>query len=146
MAAGVQAPMAVVYSATKAGIEAATRCLRLELAPWNIRLSLVIPGFVDTATFDNSRAMASELRADTGNPYRQLMFDLDDFAKAQLRNALAPEAVGAVVARAATARRPRGVYYAPRSARLQRMALGALPERWADRILARVYRSAPKSG
>ncbi|MBW2269217.1 MAG: SDR family NAD(P)-dependent oxidoreductase [Deltaproteobacteria bacterium] len=145
LASSVQAPLAVVYSATKAGIEAATRCLRLELAPWNIQLSLIIPGFVDTPTFDNSRAMSQELRADASNPYRQLMFDLDEFAKAQLKHALPAEAVGAVVARAATARRPREVYYAPRSARLQRMAFGALPERWADRLLNRVYRSASPS-
>ena len=53
-----------------------------------------------------------------------------------------PEAVGRVVARAATARRPRAVYYAPKSARLQRVILGALPERWTDGILRRVYRGA----
>jgi NAD(P)-dependent dehydrogenase (short-subunit alcohol dehydrogenase family) len=146
MAGSVQAPMAVVYSATKAGMEAATRCLRLELSPWNIRLSLIVPGFVDTPTFDNSRAMGEELRADPSNPYRQVMFDLDDFAKAQLRRAIAPEAVGAVVAKAATARRPHEVYYAPRSAWLQKVALGALPERWADRVLERVYRSASPNG
>ena len=142
MAGSVQAPLAVVYSATKAGIEAATRCLRLELAPWNIRLSLIVPGFVDTATFDNSRAMARELRADSSNPYRQRMFELDDFAKAQLKRALPPKAVGAVVVKAATARRPREIYYAPRSGQLQKLALGALPARWADRVLAQVYRSA----
>ena len=143
LAASVQAPIAVVYSATKAGIEAATRCLRLELAPWNIELSLVVPGFVDTPTFDNSREMAGEQRADPDNPYRQLMFDLDEFAKAQVANALPPEAVGRVVTRAATARRPRAVYYAPRTARLQRVMLGALPERWTDAILRRVYHAKP---
>ena len=38
------------------------------------------------------------------------------------------------------------IYYAPRSARFQRLGLRALPEAWADRILARVYRSASQGG
>lgn len=143
-AGSVQAPIAVVYSATKAGIAAATRCLRLELSPWNIDLSLIVPGFVDTPTFDNSREMASALRANASNPYLQTMIDLDEFAKSQLERALPPEAIGAVVVEAATARRPRATYYAPRSVRFQRALLGALPERWTDAILRRVYRGASR--
>ena len=45
MAGSVAAPLAVPYSATKAGIEAATQCLRLELAPWKSHVSVVIPVF-----------------------------------------------------------------------------------------------------
>jgi short-subunit dehydrogenase len=145
MAGGVQAPLAVVYSATKAGMEAATHCLRLELAASKIQLSLIIPGFVDTSVFDNARDSSQALRDDAANPYLQMMFDLDEFAKAQLKSALPPEAIGAVVVKAANSRRPRAVYYAPASGRLQRLGLGAMPTRWADRILARVYRSASRN-
>ena len=140
LASRVPAPLAVAYSATKAGIEAATGCLRLELSSWNIELALIVPGFVDTPTFDNSRAMGAALRADPQNPYRQLMFDLDAFAKSQLDGALAPEDVATVVVKAATDRRLRARYYAPRSARLQSGLLGALPASWLDRILLRLYK------
>ena len=147
LAGSVQAPIAGIYSATKAGMAAATRCLRLELAPWNIRLSLVIPGFIDTPTFDNSRQMGSALREDTSNPYRSLMFELDSFATSQLRRALPPRAVGEVVVRAATARRPREQYFVPRSAQLQQAFMRALPERWCDGLLRRVYKIAgPPAG
>ena len=142
LAGSVQAPIAGIYSATKAGMAAATRCLRLELAPWNIQLSLVIPGFIDTPTFDNSREMGSALRDDPGNPYRSLMFELDAFATTQLRRALPPRAVGKVVVRAATARRAREQYFVPRSARLQQAFMRALPERWCDGLLRRVYKIA----
>ncbi len=140
LASKVPAPLAVAYAATKGALESATDCLRLELAPWRIRLSLIIPGFVDTPTFDNSREAAQALRADPANPYRQLMLDLDDFATAQLKRALRPEDVGRVVVRAATARRPRERYYVPFSARLQTSLLRSLPERVLDRLLLRLYK------
>ncbi|MDJ0850327.1 MAG: SDR family oxidoreductase [Myxococcota bacterium] len=140
LASKVPAPLAVAYAATKGALESATDCLRLELAPWGIRLSLIIPGFVDTPTFDNSREAARALRSDPANPYRQLMLDLDDFATAQLKRALRPEDVGRVVVRAATARRPRERYYVPFSARLQSSLLRSLPERVLDRLLIRLYK------
>jgi len=140
LAGKVPAPLAVAYAATKGALESATDCLRLELAPWRIRLSLIIPGFVDTPTFDNAREAARELRADPTNPYRQLMLDLDDFATAQLERALRPEDVGKIVLKAATARRPRERYYVPFSARLQSSLLRSLPERVLDRLLIRLYK------
>lgn len=147
LAGRVPAPLAVTYCATKAALEAATDALRLELAPWNIELVLIVPGFVDTPTFDNSREMARELRDDPANPYRQTMLELDDFARASVAKALSPESVGRVVLRAATARRPRTRYFVPASARFQGALLRALPDRWLDRLLVRVYgigRSAPR--
>ena len=140
LAGSVPAPLAVAYAATKGALESATACLRLELAPWNIQLSLVIPGFVDTATFDNSRKAAESLRNDPANPYRQLMFDLDDFARRKLKGAIQPRVVGAVVVKAATARRPRARYYVPFSAKLQSRFLSYLPERVLDRLLTVIYK------
>ena len=69
----VPAPLAIAYTSTKAGLLAATRGLRLELAPWNIPVSMIVPGFVRTEVFDKSRAMAESLRSDPTNPFRQLM-------------------------------------------------------------------------
>jgi NAD(P)-dependent dehydrogenase (short-subunit alcohol dehydrogenase family) len=136
----VAAPLAIPYSATKAGLDAATRGMRLELAPWRIRVSLVIPGFVDTAVFENARSGSQHLRDDPANPYRKLFFDLDEFTKKNLKRAISPEEVGAVIALAATSPRPRLRYYAPVSARLQSGALGLLPEALLDRILLGLYK------
>lgn len=139
MAGHVAAPLAVSYAATKAGMDAATRALRLELAAFDVRLSLVVPGFVDTPTFENARVESESLRADPDNPYQWLMVSLDEFAKKNLRTAIAPEKVGEVVVRAATAPRPRLRYYVPFSAWIQKTALAAMPERWVDAILRKVY-------
>jgi len=136
----IPAPLAVPYAATKAGLAAATRGLRLELSPWNIHVSLVVPGFVDTAVFDNARRGSEALRADPENPYRQTFFDLDDLAEKNLRNALSPDDIARVIVRAATARRPRERYFAPFGARVQTTFMNLLPERVADAILTRLYK------
>jgi len=140
LASRVPAPLAVAYAATKGALESATDCLRLELAPWNIELCLVVPGFVKTPVFDKAKEWGEFLRNDPENPYRKLMFDLEEFAYGQLEHAIEPRAVGEVVALAATASSPRPRYFVPFSARMQSSVLGAMPIALRDRILARVYK------
>ena len=146
MAGGVAAPLAVPYSASKAGVEAASHCLRLELAPWKIEVSLIIPGFVATEAFECARARGQALRQDPENPYRPLMFDLEDFTNDQLRGALSADDVAITIERAATARRPRARYFAPRLARMQRGLLGLIPDRVRDRLLLHMYTGGRWSG
>ncbi len=141
----VGAPMAVAYAATKGGMDAMSSCLRIELAPWNIQVSMVIPGFVDTPTFDKAREAGQQMRDDPGNPYRDLMEHLDEFAKDQLKSAVPPAEVGAVVVKAATAKSPKARYFVPRGARTTARFFGMLPDRTADRLLYRIYKWGPKS-
>jgi short-subunit dehydrogenase len=140
LAGNVPAPIAVTYAATKAGMEMASRSIRLELAPWRIHVSHVVCGFVDTETFENTKASVEHIRRDPTNPYHKLLHDLDAFAQRQVAGALAPDAVARVVVRAATARRPRETYFIPASARLQRGFLNALPELWLQALLRRLYK------
>lgn len=46
----------VAYDATKGAIEAATRAMALDLAPWNIRVNALVPGAIDV---DNETPVAS---------------------------------------------------------------------------------------
>lgn len=140
----VGAPMASAYAATKGGMEALTACMRLELSPWNIKLSIIVPGFVDTPTFDKSRAAGQELRNDPSNPYRQLMEDLDAFATEQLKSAVSPDEVARAVLKAASAREPKTRYFVPRAARTAARMFGALPDRMADKLLLKMYKWGPK--
>ncbi|MGB5695225.1 MAG: SDR family oxidoreductase [Polyangiales bacterium] len=136
----VGAPMASAYAATKGGMEAMSACLRLELSIWNITVSLIVPGFVDTPTFDKSRAAGKILREDPSNPYRQLMGNLDDFATEQLKSAVSPEDVGKAVVKAATAPSPKTRYFVPKSARTAARMFGMLPDGVADKLLLRMYK------
>jgi NAD(P)-dependent dehydrogenase (short-subunit alcohol dehydrogenase family) len=139
----VGAPLAAAYAATKGGMEAMSSCMRLELAPWNIHLSVIVPGFVDTPTFDTARKAGAHLRDDPSNPYRKLMSDLDDFATEQLKSAVPPEDVGKAVLKAATADSPKTRYFVPKSARTAARMFGALPDRMADRLLLKMYKWGP---
>uniref|UniRef100_A0A7I4CG17 Ketoreductase domain-containing protein n=1 Tax=Physcomitrium patens TaxID=3218 RepID=A0A7I4CG17_PHYPA len=51
-----------VYTGTKYAIKGVAECLRLELAPYNIRVSLVCPGFVNTPMLNAADNM-DELKA-----------------------------------------------------------------------------------
>ena len=144
----VSAPIAAAYAATKAGMEAMTDCMRLELAPWNIRLSVVVPGFVDTPAFATAREAGERLRTDPNNPYGELMSNLDRFAQEQLESAVSPKEVGLAVVKAATAAEPKARYFVPRGARTTARMFAWMPKRLAERLLLRMYRwgSGPRLG
>jgi NAD(P)-dependent dehydrogenase (short-subunit alcohol dehydrogenase family) len=140
----VGAPFASSYAATKGGMEAMNACMRLELAPWNIRLSVVVPGFVDTPAFQTSREAGKHLRDDPHNPYRELMDHLDAFTKEQLKSAIAPEEVAAVVLKAATADNPKPRYFAPPSAGTAARMFAMMPHKLAEHVLRRMYKWGPR--
>jgi NAD(P)-dependent dehydrogenase (short-subunit alcohol dehydrogenase family) len=63
-------PNAIPYACSKAGLVALTRNLALELAPRNIRVNAVCPGYIDTPMWDeylqaaiDPKALASETEA-----------------------------------------------------------------------------------
>jgi len=139
----VGSPFTAAYAATKAGMEAMTDCLRLELAPWNIELSIIVPGFIDTPTFEKSREAGKHLRDDPANPYQQLMHDMDEFASKQLEDAVPPEEVGKVVVKAATADKPKTRYFVPKGAKNAARMFRMMPDRLADRLLLKIYKWGP---
>ena len=136
----VAAPFAVAYAATKGGMDSMTACLRLELSPWNIQLSQVIPGFVDTPAFETSREAAKELRRAPSNPYRDLVDGLDEFAARQLESAISSSDVADIVWEAATVPRPKLRYFAPKSVATAARMFSMMPTSLAERILRGMYK------
>lgn len=136
----VGAPIATAYAATKAGMQAMTDCLRLELAPWNVCFSTIVPGFVDTPTFDKARKAGQAAREDPNNPYRELMLHLDQFATERLASAVSPDDVAEAVVHAATDRKPRHHYFVPFSSRVAATVFGTMPSSIAHGILRKMYR------
>ena len=76
------------YSAAKAGIEAMTRVLAIELGPSNINVNAVAPGFVETR-------MPQQHAAWLGKDYEA--FKADVIAQTPLRRAGTPEEQAAVI-------------------------------------------------
>jgi len=134
------APLAVAYAGTKGGMEAAMDCLRLEIATWNIQISMVIPGFVDTPAFETAMASGEALRNDPNNIYQKLMFDLEGFAKEQLKNAASSEQVAEAVLKVARAKRPKAYTYVPFSSVIIQAVMRFLPTRLIDWMLCKLYK------
>jgi 3-oxoacyl-[acyl-carrier protein] reductase len=62
IAATAATPHLAVYCATKAAVNALTRCLGTELGPRNIRVNGVAPGMVETPGTETKGILASEMR------------------------------------------------------------------------------------
>ncbi len=61
--AGLQAGVGpVVYSAAKAAVAHMSRCLAVELAPFNIRVNAICPGVIVTNIFTNSLGVPAAMR------------------------------------------------------------------------------------
>jgi NAD(P)-dependent dehydrogenase (short-subunit alcohol dehydrogenase family) len=140
----VGAPFASSYAATKGGMEAMNACVRLEVAPWNIHLSVVVPGFVDTPTFEKSREAGKHKREDPNNPYREALKSAEAFVEDQLQSAIPPDDVAEVIWKAATAATPKARYFAPKSARTSARMFALMPSRVAERILQGMYNWGPQ--
>jgi NAD(P)-dependent dehydrogenase (short-subunit alcohol dehydrogenase family) len=62
----------VAYSASKAGLMGLTRALAIELAPWNILVNLVAPGYVDTDLTRQNNSPAEIQAIEQTIPLRRL--------------------------------------------------------------------------
>lgn len=126
-----------VYSASKFGLEALSDAMRVELRAFGVEVVLVEPGVTDTALYSGAAARAGDFAAGFG-PYRATVPAGAALPAGLMRNAASAHEVAAVIARAATDRRPRARYVAGARNRLSAGLLAALPARLGDRIKARI--------
>jgi NAD(P)-dependent dehydrogenase (short-subunit alcohol dehydrogenase family) len=121
----VTMPLLGAYNASKHAVAALTDALRMELAPFGVRVVLVEPGAVRSGFA--ARALQGLA------PYR------DPGAWGRVyRFAAAPEAVSRAIERAATAPRPAARYVVPGRYRLLPAALAVMPRGMADAVKRRV--------
>jgi short-subunit dehydrogenase len=74
-------PTMALYSASKFALEGATESLWYEVKPWNIKVTLVEPGFIHSKSFQNTVYTAESRKAaqDPANPYYQHYFQMAGF-------------------------------------------------------------------
>ena len=130
-------PLLGALSASKAGLEAMSNALRLELAPWNIPVIVVEPGSTETAIFTKAgvaeRAAHEQLGPDRVALYRG---HLAAYEKAAARFKPGPvEKVAEVIVRAVEASRPKRRYTVG-DARTLGAVLTRLPAGLRDRVLS----------
>ncbi|HEV7769967.1 MAG TPA: SDR family oxidoreductase [Solirubrobacterales bacterium] len=133
-------PFFGAYHAAKFGIEAVGDTLRRELRPWDISVSIVEPGSIDTRIWERGEDEGDAIEARFSDAQRQLYGQaLEDFrkvTKATAARGIPPEKVAATIEHALTSSRPRPRYLVGADARVQARLAQVIPTRLFDRIVA----------
>ncbi len=130
------------YHASKYALEAVSDALRMEVAPFGVRVSVVQPGPVATR-FDVN---AADLSAYTSGPYAGIARAMDTQIRAATPRGTAPSAVADVVVHAATARRPRTRYRVGAVARGLVLGRRVVPDRGWDAAMRLAFRPRTAAG
>jgi NAD(P)-dependent dehydrogenase (short-subunit alcohol dehydrogenase family) len=127
IAGKITVPAGGWYHASKHALEAYSDALRLETARFGIKVVLIEPGPIKTE-WDNTALVNLEKYSGSG-PYAPMVRRITEKFRAGYRaGAPGPEAVAAVIYKAAVARRPRARYPVPFGARLILLAKWLLPD------------------
>jgi short-subunit dehydrogenase len=134
-------PFMGAYSATKFALEGLTDSFRIELLPWGIHVSLIVPGPVATplwskihllAGMNKERGSAGKLYV-TANAAAQAAFT--KFGQ----SGISPDEVAAKVLEALTAPNPKPRYLVGRDAKALSRLAALVPDRIRDRILMKQF-------
>ena len=130
------APGLTAYSASKFAVEGLTESLRVELAPFGVRVASVAPGKIDTPIW--SKALNTSAAINNAQPtqlqllYRPLVAFYERYADEERGTPL--NEVIAAVAHAVCDKAPRARYVIGRTAKA-RVWLNRLPVRLRDRLI-----------
>ena len=135
-------PFTGPYAASKFAVEALGDALRVELMPWNIRVSLVEPGAVATPIWEKSKvsneAMLARMPAECQALYGKALDKLRSEVEKLSRSAAPVNSVARRVVHAITARRPKTRYLCGRGAIPAWILARWLPDTWRDAIINKV--------
>ncbi len=137
-------PFIAPYAASKHALEAMSDCLRVELSPWDIHVSLIEPGNVRTPIWKKSLAAARAVRQAMPEQAERYYGAALDALEAEIgkKQPLSSEDVARSVAHALETQRPRARY--PLGAAVPVATwLDRLPTRWRDGV---TRRALPKWG
>ena len=127
------------YAASKHALEAFADVLRIELAPWGMRVSIVEPASVKTAIWTKGAEHADAIRGELSEEAAALYAPrIAKFREVALKRGpgIDPDVVAGAVEHALTASRPKARYLVGRDAHL-RAWIERLPTRLRDRVLSR---------
>lgn len=132
------------YAGTKFALEAVSDSLRRELAPHGVQVVVVEPGAVRTEMGDRGAAtatgLAEQMTPEHQRRYGGLVQAVVAHSQRFTRAGLPADQAGLVIAKAATARRPRTRYTIGRDAALLTRLTRVLPDRLLDRVTAATLR------
>jgi short-subunit dehydrogenase len=130
----VTMPLFGAYHASKYAVEALSDALRLELRAANIKVVLVEPGPIRTE-FGEVAVSTLEKHRSSDSPYADGYARADWFKQFSDKQAVGPEHVTRVIARAIEKRNPAARYVVPFSSRMALWLAALLPLRIYDAVM-----------
>jgi NAD(P)-dependent dehydrogenase (short-subunit alcohol dehydrogenase family) len=135
----VATPMFGAYNASKFALEGMADALRMELAPWGVRVALVEPAQTDTDMWrqaeDEFRDAVASLSPQRRHLYAKHIAGFHNTIPRTQRIAAPVDGVAAAIERALTDRRPRARYVVGASARAQAVLARLTPTPVLDALL-----------
>lgn len=132
VAAPLSIPYQAFYSATKAAVNALTKALANETAPFGIRVSAVMPGDVHTG-FTASRRKTPGGALYPAADHAVAVMERDELG------GMTPETVARVIVKAATAAHPKVLYVAGGKYKLFCLIEKLLPTTLCNRLVGKIY-------
>ncbi len=140
VAGKIAIPFAAPYCASKHALEAFSDALRVEVAPFGIRVAVIEAGPIETRFGDRARAGVARMLASPG-PYSPFYKNAERAMDTDFQaGKLPPEAVARVVVDAIEAANPRTRYRITRLARALILLRRFLPDRFFDRRMKKVLK------
>ena len=140
VAGKVTIPFAGPYCASKHALEAISDALRVEVAPWKIRVVVVEPGPIATRFGDRTREATARILTSSG-PYSSFYGNAERASEKQFQlGKRGPELVARVIVRAIESARPRTRYRVAPLARVLVPLKGLTTDRFLDRRLKRMLK------
>jgi len=140
VAGKIAIPFAAPYCSSKHALEAFSDALRVEVAPFGIRVAVIEAGPIETRFGDRARAGVARMLATPG-PYSVFYKNAERAMDTDFQaGKLPPEAVARVVVEAIEAANPRTRYRITRLARTLILLRRFLPDRFFDRRMKKVLK------
>jgi NAD(P)-dependent dehydrogenase (short-subunit alcohol dehydrogenase family) len=126
------------YVASKFAIEALMDALRLEMAPFGVRVILIEPGAIKTPLWGRTQAASAgsieRIAPEVLSLYAEPIRKMQALSSKIESGAIEPDRVAAVIERALASKHPHARYLVGTDARVQ-LAIGRLPEFIRDRLI-----------
>lgn len=139
---GIAFPFFGAIASSKIAFEAVNDCLRRELYPWGIDVSIVEPGGIDTPANDKMRASITsylEKMDPAGKKrYGESMDAFSKWAYKKHKTNLKPEQVANTVLKALKARRPKTRYRLGWDSRSSALGSKFVPDRLFDAVIRKI--------
>jgi NAD(P)-dependent dehydrogenase (short-subunit alcohol dehydrogenase family) len=135
------APFHGPYSASKLAVNGFSRALRMEMKPFGVQVSVVMPGTIDTPIWQKGAEWSEQFMRSQSPLLNQLYGKafgrLRQYFMDMGRRGIPPEMVARAIAHALTAKRAKHYYLIGREAQLFSLLVSIVPERFHDWVTLR---------